>query len=267
MDKAATARMPRVLTIAGSDCSGGAGIQADLKTMTAHRAYGMSVVTALTAQNTTGVSAIMTAEPAFVTAQLAAVFEDIPPQAAKIGMTANAEIIAAIAAGLTKYHAPNVVLDPVMAAESGARLIDPAAIEALRELLLPLADIITPNLPEAEILSGLTIKTPDEMRKAAQKLAEQTPAAVLIKGGHLTGEASDLLLWQGREYWFTAPRVANPNSHGTGCTLSSAIACRLAEGKTPAEACRLAKEYLTDALLAGLDLGRGKGPLNHCCRL
>lgn len=267
MNKTETAQMPRVLTIAGSDCSGGAGIQADLKTMTAHKAYGMSIITALTAQNTCGVAAIHAVPPEFVTAQLKAVFEDIPPQAAKIGMTANAELIAAIAAGLRAYHASNIVLDPVMAAESGARLIEPDAVQAIIDLLLPLADIITPNKAEAEILSGLTIHDRDDMRAAARKLSELTPAAVLIKGGHMTGDACDLLLYHGEEFWFCAPRVNNPNSHGTGCTLSSAIACRLAEGKTMPEACRLAKEYLTDALQAGLDLGRGKGPLNHCCRL
>lgn len=259
--------MPRVLTIAGSDCSGGAGIQADLKTMTAHKAYGMSVITALTAQNTCGVAAIHAVPPEFVTAQIKAVFEDIPPQATKIGLTANAGLIAAISAGLKAYHAPNIVLDPVMAAESGARLIEPDATQAITRLLLPLAAIITPNKAEAEILSGLTINSHEDMRAAAQKLSQLTPAAVLVKGGHMAGDASDLLLYRGEEFWFTAPRVDNPNSHGTGCTLSSAIACRLAEGKTVPEACRLAKEYLTDALQAGLDLGQGKGPLNHCCRL
>lgn len=267
MNRSETAQMPRVLTIAGSDCSGGAGIQADLKTMTAHKAYGMSVITALTAQNTCGVAAIHAVPPEFVTAQIKAVFEDIPPQATKIGMTANAGLIAAIAAELKAYHAPNIVLDPVMAAESGARLIEPDATQAITRLLLPLAAIITPNKAEAEILSGLTINSHEDMRAAAQKLSQLTPAAVLVKGGHMAGDASDLLLYRGEEFWFTAPRVDNPNSHGTGCTLSSAIACRLAEGKTVPEACRLAKEYLTDALQAGLDLGQGKGPLNHCCRL
>lgn len=267
MNQAETAQMPRVLAIAGSDCSGGAGIQADLKTMTAHKAYGMSVVTALTAQNTCGVAAIHAVPPEFVTAQLKAVFEDIPPEATKIGMTANAGLIAAIAAGLQAYHAPNIVLDPVMAAESGARLLEPDAAQALTRLLLPLADIITPNRAEAEILSGITIHDREDMRAAAQKLSRLTPAAVLIKGGHMTGDASDLLLYHGEESWFTAPRINNHNSHGTGCTLSSAIACRLAEGQPLPEACRLAKAYLTDALKAGLDLGRGKGPLNHCCRL
>lgn len=260
--------MHRVLTIAGSDCSGGAGIQADLKTMTAHKAYGMSVICALTAQNTLGVTAIQTAAPDFVTAQMAAVFEDIPPEAVKLGMLANRDIIKAVAAGLQKYHAPNIVLDPVMAAESGAKLLADDAAEALISDLLPLADIITPNLYEAAILSGQPIATPDDMERAARKLAKLTPAAILIKGGHLASDAAaDLLFYQGKAQWFTTPRIDNPNSHGTGCTLSSAIACRLAEGCAIPRAVELAKSYLTDALAAGLNLGQGKGPLNHCCRL
>lgn len=262
-----TQNMPRVLSIAGSDCSGGAGIQADIKTITVHRAYAMSVITALTAQNTTGVSGIANAEPEFVAAQMQAVFTDIPPQATKIGMTSTAELIKTIACGLQEYAAPNIVLDPVMVSESGHKLLQDDAAAALIEYLLPLADIITPNLYEAEILSGMKIKTTADMQAAARKLATITPAAVLIKGGHLAGDASDLLFWQGEEYWFTAPRIDNPNSHGTGCTLSSAIACRLAEGCTMPDAVRLSKDFLTDALSARLNLGQGKGPLNHCCRL
>lgn len=259
--------MYKVLTIAGSDCSGGAGIQADLKTMTAHKVYGMSVIAALTAQNTIGVSGIMEVPPDFVTAQIDAVFEDIPPEAVKIGMLANSDIIKAVAAGLQKHHAVNIVLDPVMVAESGAKLLAEDAAAALITHLLPLANIITPNLHEAAILSGCAIKTRADMEAAAQKLAGLTPAAVLIKGGHLADEAADLLLYQGEARWFSAPRIDNPNSHGTGCTLSSAIACRLAEGCPLPKAVELAKAYLTDALSAGLDIGRGKGPLNHCCRL
>lgn len=256
-----------VLTIAGSDSSGGAGIQADLKTMTAHLAYGMSVICALTAQNTTGVSGILNVPPDFVTAQIDAVFTDIPPKATKLGMLSDSDIIRAVAAGLSKYAAPNIVLDPVMVAESGAKLLADSATDALIRHLLPLADIITPNLYEAQILSGMSISTTADMSAAAQKLAELTPGAVLIKGGHLSGDATDLLLWQGKEHWFSAPRIANPNSHGTGCTLSSAIACRLAEGHSIPDAVELAKAYLTDALAANLNLGQGKGPLNHCCRL
>lgn len=256
-----------VLTIAGSDSSGGAGIQADLKTMTAHRAYGMSVICALTAQNTTGVTGILNIPPDFITAQMDAVFTDIPPRATKLGMLSSSDIIRTVAAGLKKYAAPNIVVDPVMVAESGAKLLADDAAQALIADLLPLADIITPNLYEAQILSGQTITTRQDMSTAAKKLAALTPAAILIKGGHLVGDATDLLYWQGEEHWFSAPRIANPNSHGTGCTLSSAIACRLAAGHTIPEAVELAKAYLTDALAANLDLGHGKGPLNHCCRL
>lgn len=256
-----------VLTIAGSDSSGGAGIQADLKTMTAHRAYGMSVICALTAQNTTGVTGILNIPPDFITAQMDAVFTDIPPRATKLGMLSSSEIIRTVAAGLKKYAAPNIVVDPVMVAESGAKLLADDAAQALITELLPLANIITPNLYEAQILSGQTITTREDMSAAAKNLAALTPAAIIIKGGHLEGDATDLLYWQGEEHWFSAPRIANPNSHGTGCTLSSAIACRLAAGHTIPEAVELAKAYLTDALAANLDLGHGKGPLNHCCRL
>lgn len=255
------------LTIAGSDSSGGAGIQADLKTMTAHKAYGMSVICALTAQNTTGVTDILNIPPDFITAQIDAVFTDIPPMATKLGMLSTGEIIRTVAAGLNKYHAPNIVVDPVMVAESGAKLLADDAAQALIDHLLPIATVITPNLYEAQILSGINITTHEEMSAAAQILAKLTPGAVLIKGGHLTGDASDLLLYQGEEHWFSAPRIHNPNSHGTGCTLSSAIACRLAQGHSVPQAVQLAKEYLTDALSANLNLGQGKGPLNHCCRL
>lgn len=256
-----------VLTIAGSDCSGGAGIQADLKTMTAHKVYGMSVICALTAQNTLGVTGIAETDPDFVTAQMDAVFTDIPPQATKLGMLANTGIIRAVADGLKKYQAQNIVLDPVMVAESGSKLLADDAATALTEYLLPMADIITPNLYEAQILSGITITGRSDMEAAAQKLAALTPAAILIKGGHLPGDAADLLYYRGTAQWFCAPRIDNPNSHGTGCTLSSAIACRLAQGHTIPQAVELAKAYLTDALAAKLNLGQGKGPLDHCCRL
>lgn len=259
--------MHTVLTIAGSDCSGGAGIQADLKTMTAHKAYGMSVICALTAQNTTGVSGILNIPPDFITAQIDAVFEDIPPEATKLGMLSETAIIKAVAEGLKKHQAKNIVLDPVMVAESGAKLLADDAAASLIEILLPLADIITPNLYEAQILSDMTIGSKADMEEAAKHLAKLTPAAILIKGGHLVGDAADLLLYKGEMQWFCAPRIDNPNSHGTGCTLSSAIACRLAEGKDVPQAVELAKAYLTDALGFGLNLGKGKGPLNHCCRM
>lgn len=256
-----------VLTIAGSDSSGGAGIQADLKTMTAHRAYGMSVICALTAQNTTGVTGILNVPTDFITAQMDAVFGDIPPLATKLGMLSTSDIICTVAEGLKCHRAANIVVDPVMVAESGAKLLADDAAQALIDRLLPMATVITPNLYEAQILSGMSITTRDDMTAAAKVLADLTPAAVLIKGGHLSGDAADLLYHKGEEHWFCAPRIANPNSHGTGCTLSSAIACRLAAGHSIPEAVELAKAYLTDALAANLDLGHGKGPLNHCCRL
>ena len=259
--------MYKVLTVAGSDSSGGAGIQADLKTMTAHKIYGMSVITALTAQNTTGVTAIQEATPDFVTAQLDAVFRDIPPDAVKLGMLSSRPIIKAVAAGLAEYRAPNLVLDPVMVAESGARLLAEDAADALLSDLLPLAAIITPHLYDAQIRSGVSISDKSAMEAAAKKLSRLTPAAVLIKGGHLAGEAADLLFYRGDLLWFSAPRINNPNSHGTGCTLSSAIACRPAEGRSIPQAAELAKSYITDALAAGLNPGQGKGPLNHCCRM
>ena len=258
--------MNKILTIAGSDCSGGAGIQADIKTITVHKAYAMSVITALTAQNTLGVSAIQQATPQFVASQLQAVFEDIPPDAVKIGMTFNSEIIMTIALNLRRYQARNVVLDPVMVAESGGKLLQDEAVASLQRYLLPVADMITPNLHEAGILSGLTISDEAEMVQAAQIISGQTPAAILIKGGHLPGdEASDLLYFQGQVIWFKSPRVVNPNGHGTGCTLSSAIACQLAAGCPPAKAVYKAKQFLLRALKANLNIGRGKGPLNHCC--
>lgn len=260
--------MNKILTIAGSDCSGGAGIQADIKTITVHKAYAMSVITALTAQNTLGVSGIQQATPQFVASQLQAVFEDIPPDAVKIGMTFNSEIIMTIALNLRRYQARNVVLDPVMVAESGGRLLQEEAVAALQRYLLPVADMITPNLHEAGILSGLTINDEADMVRAAQIISQQTPAAILIKGGHLPGdEASDLLYIQDQVIWFKSPRVDNPNSHGTGCTLSSAIACQLAAGCPPAKAVYKAKQFLLRALKAQLNLGHGKGPLNHCCDL
>ena len=205
--------MNKILTIAGSDCSGGAGIQADIKTITVHKAYAMSVITALTAQNTLGVSAIQQATPQFVASQLQAVFEDIPPDAVKIGMIFNSEIIMTIALNLRRYQARNVVLDPVMVAESGGKLLQDEAVAALQRYLLPVADMITPNLHEAGILSGLTISDEAEMVRAAQIISEQTPAAILIKGGHLPGdEASDLLYFQGQVIWFKSPRVVNPRN-------------------------------------------------------
>lgn len=255
--------MKKVLTIAGSDCSGGAGIQADIKTITAHKMYAMSAITALTAQNTTGVYGVQEATPDFVAQQLDCIFDDIVPDAVKVGMVSNADIIAVIAQKLREYHAPNIVVDPVMVSTSGSKLLSDNAMTALRELLLPLALVITPNIPEAEVLAGFPIAAPDDMRRAAEVIQQTISGAVLIKGGHLAATADDLLDVQGDCRWYTAPRVQNPNTHGTGCTLSSAIACNLADGRPLPEAIERAKAYITGALEDGLDLGHGSGPLNH----
>ncbi|EFB90272.1 bifunctional hydroxymethylpyrimidine kinase/phosphomethylpyrimidine kinase [Pyramidobacter piscolens] len=253
----------KVLTIAGSDCSGGAGVQADLKTMIAHKVYGMSAITALTAQNTTGVFGVLEASPEFVAQQIDCVFDDIRPDAVKIGMVSSAAIISAIAARLKKFDARNIVVDPVMVATSGSRLLDEDATAALRGELLPLGTVITPNIPEAEALCGFAIVDHGDMERAARRLASGLGGAVLIKGGHLTDCADDLLLSEGRLVWLNSPRLDNPNTHGTGCTLSSAIACNLAMGRSVEESVRRAKAYVTGALRAGLNLGRGSGPLDH----
>lgn len=255
--------MKKVLTIAGSDCSGGAGIQADLKTITAHKLYGMSVITALTAQNTTGVKSIMEAEPEFVADQLDAVFTDIYPDSVKIGMVLSSRIIRVIADKLLEYGAKNIVVDPVMVSTSGHRLMCEEAMDAVTDILLPMGDVITPNIPETQVLCGFEIHTEEDMVKAAGKLAERYKGAILIKGGHLVNDATDLLYQDGKIQWFRGKRVSNPNTHGTGCTLSSAIACNLAFGSSVEDSVANAKAYLTGALEAMLDLGAGSGPLNH----
>ncbi len=253
----------KVLTIAGSDSSGGAGIQADLKTMAAHKVYGMSAITALTAQNTTGVAGVMEATPEFVAQQIDCVFTDIRPDAVKIGMVSSAPIISAIAAKLKEYDAKNIVVDPVMVATSGSRLIQDDALSTLRGELMPLGAVVTPNMAEAEVLAGFKIETREEMERAAEIIARDLPGAVLIKGGHLSESADDLLFTGGRRVWLASPRVDNPNTHGTGCTLSSAIACNLARGLSVEESVRRAKAYITGALKSGLNLGSGSGPLDH----
>lgn len=253
----------KVLTIAGSDCSGGAGIQADLKTITAHKMYGMSVITALTAQNTTGVYGVMDATPEFVAQQMDCVFKDIRPDSVKIGMVSNKDIIIKIAEKLSEYKAENIVVDPVMISTSGSRLLSGDACKTLIDRLLPLGRVITPNLHEAQALCGFYIKNTEQMERAAEAINKMTGTSVLIKGGHLDDTADDLLLCEGRFYRFEGERIDNPNTHGTGCTLSSAIACRLAEGKSLPESVREAKDYITGALKAGLDLGSGSGPLMH----
>ncbi|MGI6737161.1 MAG: bifunctional hydroxymethylpyrimidine kinase/phosphomethylpyrimidine kinase [Anaerovoracaceae bacterium] len=305
--------MKCILTIAGSDCSGGAGIQADLKTIAAHKMYGMSAITALTAQNTTGVSAVQEASPDILAAELDCIFTDIFPDAVKIGMVSSAALIRVIAAKLRQYHPHRIVVDPVMISTSGSRLLRTDAEKALQTQLLPLADLITPNLDEAAALTGAERpQSRGAMARLAAELCRQTGSAVLVKGGHLRSgmpaetdiavqphgtaavrpdhpgtirpegaetapndDAVDCLCLPADAAaaaqdgsrpdctWFTAPRVDNPNTHGTGCTLSSAIACELAAGRSLAGAVAEAKKYLTGALRAGLNLGRGSGPLDH----
>ena len=255
--------MKTALTIAGSDSSGGAGIQADIKTMTANGVYAMSAVTALTAQNTTGVYGILESTPEFLASQLDCIFTDIFPDAVKTGMVASTGLIEVIADKLKQYKAKNIVVDPVMVATSGSRLISQEAVDALKELLLPLATVLTPNIPEAEVLSELTISGPADMEKAAQAIGEAYGCAVLCKGGHDLNDANDLLWRDGTCKWFHGRRIDNPNTHGTGCTLSSAIASNLAKGCDLDTAVERAKAYLSGALAAMLDLGAGQGPMDH----
>ena len=255
--------MKTALTIAGSDSSGGAGIQADIKTMTANGVYAMSAVTALTAQNTTGVYGILESTPEFLASQLDCIFTDIFPDAVKTGMVSSTGLIEVIADKLKQYKAQNIVVDPVMVATSGSRLISQEAVDALKALLLPLATVLTPNIPEAEVLSGLTISGPADMEKAAQAIGEAYGCAVLCKGGHDLNDANDLLWRDGTCKWFHGRRIHNPNTHGTGCTLSSAIASNLAKGYDLDTAVERAKAYLSGALAAMLDLGAGQGPMDH----
>lgn len=256
--------MKCVVTIAGSDASGGAGIQADIKTMAALGVYAESVITALTAQNTTGVQGVVHIDPAFVALQIDSVFDDIRPDAVKIGMLPTGDIVSVVAASLRAHHAERVVLDPVMVATSGAALSEDAAVRALVRDLLPLADVVTPNIPEAEVLVGDAIASKDDMLAAARAIQEKGCGAVLVKGGHLKGSADDVLLEEdGTVTWFSQERIDTPNTHGTGCTLSSAIASYLAGGASLRESVELSKAYVTGALSTGLDLGRGSGPLDH----
>jgi hydroxymethylpyrimidine/phosphomethylpyrimidine kinase len=254
--------MKTALTIAGSDSIGGAGIQADIKTMTVNGVYAMSAITALTAQNTMGVTAISTVTPQFLQQQIDAVFSDIRPDAVKIGMVATPELIHVIAERLTFYQADCVVIDPVMVATSGASLLSDAGRNALGRLL-SLGTLLTPNLPEAELLTGTSIRTKEDMCQAAQRLGATYDCAVLCKGGHRIEDADDLLYTAGKFHWLQGERIDNPNTHGTGCTLSSAIAANLAKGASMLEAVTRGKAYITGALKAQLDLGHGAGPLNH----
>lgn len=273
--------MHTALTIAGSDSSGGAGIQADIKTLTAHGIYAMSAVTALTAQNTTGVYDILEVTPDFLAKQLDCVFSDIFPDAVKVGMTASGALIEVIADKLTRYQAGNIVIDPVMISTSGSRLLPENDVHQLKKRLLPLADLITPNIPEAEALSGIAIQNAGDMITAARRLQDSFGCSILIKGGHLTEKSipqanedipaentsNDLLCENGSVHWFSGKRIDNPNTHGTGCTLSSAIAGNLAAGLSLYDSVAQAKQYLSGALEAMLDLGAGPGPLNHAYRI
>ena len=255
--------MRTAVTIAGSDSSGGAGIQADIKTMMANGVYAMSAITALTAQNTTGVTSILNATPEFLGQELDAIFTDIYPDAVKIGMVSESSLIRTIAAKLRQYEAKNIVVDPVMVATSGARLISEEAVETLKKELFPLACILTPNIPETEVLTGMEVKTTEDMIEAAKRISEEYHCAVLCKGGHQLNDANDLLYRDGSYRWFNGKRINNPNTHGTGCTFSSAIAAGLAEDWDLETSVRRAKAYMQRAIGAGLDLGQGNGPLEH----
>lgn len=252
---------PVVLTIAGSDACGGAGIQADLKTMMAFGVYGMSVITAVTAQNTCGVTAVENISGEMIGAQLQAVMEDIPPDAVKIGMLSTTEACQAVAECMKKYRPCHVVLDPVMVSTSGRRLLEPDAEQEMLRLF-PMVELITPNIPEAEALTGVRMERPEDMEQAARLLHERYGCGVLIKGGHMQKAANDLL-YDGQVHWYAAERIACHNTHGTGCTLSSAIASGLARGDSMEEAVHMAKQYVRGAMSTDLNLGQGNGPLHH----
>lgn len=256
--------MKSVLSIAGSDSSGGAGIQADIKTIAAHHLFAQTAITALTAQNTTGVYGVHDIPAEFVEQQIDIVFDDIRPDAVKIGMVSSAAIVRAIASALKRNGARNIVVDPVMVATSGSNLASDKAVAELRQTLVPMADVITPNIPEAEVLYGAHIADAGGQEQAAYEIAKATGVSVLVKGGHGENDANDVLARpDGSVHWFRAQRIENPNTHGTGCTLSSAIACGLAQGLSLEAAVKQAKAYLSGALAAQLDLGKGSGPLDH----
>lgn len=255
--------MNTALTIAGSDSGGGAGIQADIKTMTANGVYAMSAITALTAQNTIGVTGIMEVTPDFLAQQLDCIFTDIYPDAIKTGMVSSCSLIHIIAEKIRQYDAKNIVVDPVMVATSGSKLISDEAVGTLKNELLPLATVITPNIPEAEVISGIKIETEEDMQVAAKIIYETYGCAVLCKGGHNLNDANDLLYGANGARWFCGKRIDNHNTHGTGCTLSSAIASNLAKGSSLEDAVMLAKNYISGALAAMLNLGKGSGPMNH----
>ncbi len=259
--------MKTALSIAGSDSSGGAGIQADIKTMTTNGVYAMSVITTMTAQNTMGVRRILEVTPDFLKEQIDAVFEDIFPDSVKIGMVSSVQLVKVIAERLKFYNAKNIVVDPVMLATSGASLIKTDAVKTLSEELLPIAALVTPNIPEAEVLSNLKIYNKDDMVKSAKLIKKKYGCNVLLKGGHNISDADDILCEGDTLIWFSGKRIANPNTHGTGCTLSSAIASNLAKGYNLDVSVKMAKEYVSGAIANKLDLGRGRGPLNHAYRI
>jgi hydroxymethylpyrimidine/phosphomethylpyrimidine kinase len=256
--------MPTALTIAGSDSGGGAGIQADLKTFAAHGVYGTSAITALTAQNTLGVNGVHVVPDDFVTAQIEAVVSDFGCDAVKTGMLANSTIVEAVAAAVESLELPNLVVDPVMVAKSGAHLLDEEAVHAVRWTLLRLARVVTPNIPEAEVLAKMSIASVADMKEAARRIAMLKPSAVVIKGGHLAGpEVIDILLEKGEFHEWIGPRIEGPNTHGTGCTFAAAIAAHLAKGAPLIEAVPAAKAYVEGAMRHGIALGKGHRPLNH----
>ena len=255
--------MKTALTIAGSDCSGGAGVQADLKTMSALGVFGMSVIVSVVAENTARVLSIEDISPKVIADQIDAVFEDIPPDAVKVGMLSTPACMEAVAAGLKKYRPRHVVIDPVMYAKNGSPLMQESAISALRSTVLPLATLLTPNIPEAEKLAGMEISSEADMREAARRIQALGPQNVLDKGGHAQGEARDILLCGEDFHVFASRRIPTKNTHGTGCTLSSAIAAYLARGEALPEAVRKAKEYVTGAIEHALPLGHGCGPTHH----
>ena len=255
--------MKKVLTIAGSDCSGGAGIQADIKTIIMHKMYAMSAITSMTAQNTMGVFSVVESSPEFLSAQLDAIFTDIFPDSIKIGMVPNENIINVILEKIKKYNAKNIVVDPVMVSTSGFKLISDNAIDYIKDYLLPIAKIITPNIYEAEIMCGFSIKNENDMINASKKISNKFDGAILIKGGHLKDSSDDLLYQNGKTTWFRSKKVNNPNTHGTGCTLSSSIACNLADNYSIEESVNRSKIYITNCLKSMLNIGKGSGPINH----
>lgn len=255
--------MKKVLTIAGSDSSGGAGIQADLKAFSAHGVFGMSVITAVTAQNTQGVLAVQDIDVDIITKQIEAIFDDISVDGMKIGMVSRSETIRAIASGLTHYKAQNIVIDPVMISKSGYYLLQKDAVDALVSCLLPLATVLTPNIPEAEEISGIKIQSLKDMEEAARKIHALGPRYILLKGGHLKTDATDILFDGDTFEYFVTPRIDTHNTHGTGCTLSAAIAANLARGFSVQEAVSRGKQYIHTAIEHSFSIGKGVGPVHH----